>query len=73
MIKAKVIKPFYYEKDKVLYLDEDTFQELSEKGLIVSCNEKKNDVRIETTQLFAAGKVKIEKAIVNDKRRVLSE
>ncbi len=61
MIKAKVIKPFYYAKDKELYLDEDRFNELKEKGLVEEVKEIKKAV---------VRNSKIEKA-TNDKTRVL--
>lgn len=62
MIKAKVIKPFYYAKDKELYLDDERFNELKELGLVEEVKEIKKAV---------VRNSKIEKAI-NDKARVLS-
>ena len=41
MIKAKVIKAFYYAKDKELYLDEDRFKELEDQGYVVKVKEFK--------------------------------
>ena len=35
MIKAKVIVPFYVKQDTFLYLDEDRFNELKEKGKVI--------------------------------------
>ena len=64
MIKAKVIKPFYYAKDKQLYLDEDRYKELKDLGLVEEVKETKKVV---------VNKGKIEKATVNDKRRILPD
>lgn len=61
MIKAKAIKPFYYAKDKELYLDEDRYKELAELGYVEEVKEIKKAVVKNT---------KIEKA-TNDKARVL--
>lgn len=41
VIKAKVIKAFYYAKDKELYLDEDRFKELEDQGYVVKVKEFK--------------------------------
>lgn len=41
MIKAKVIKSFYYAKDKEIYLDEDRFKELEEQGYVIKVKEPK--------------------------------
>lgn len=72
MIKAKVIKSFYYAKDNDIYLDEDRFKELKEQGYVVLDT---SDEQIETTVLYADGKEinRVEKAvkIKNDKKRVL--
>lgn len=62
MIKTKVIKPFYYAKDKELYLDEDRYKELVEQGYVEEVKRIKKAVVKNT---------KIEKA-TNDKTRVLS-
>lgn len=74
MIKAKVIKSFYYAKDKDIYLDEDRFKELKEQGYVVLDT---SDEQIETTVLYADGKEinRVEKAVKvkNDKKRVLSK
>ena len=62
MIKAKVIKAFYYAKGKEVYLDEDRYNELKALGLVEEIKEIKEAV---------VKNAKIEKA-TNDKRRVLS-
>ena len=41
MIKAMVIKSFYYAKDKEIYLDENRFKELKEKGFVEEIKETK--------------------------------
>lgn len=41
MIKAIVTKSFYYAKDKEIYLDEDRFKELKEKGFVKEAKETK--------------------------------
>lgn len=64
MIKVKVIKPFYYAKDKQLYLDEDRYKELKDLGLVEEVKEIKKAV---------VNKGKIEKATVNDKRKILPD
>jgi hypothetical protein len=56
MIKVKVIKPFYYAKDKILYVDEERYKELNQLGYV-------EKVKEET--------IKIEKA-THDKTRILS-
>lgn len=63
MIKVKVIKPFYYAKDKEVYLDEDRYKELSEQGYVEEVKEIKKSI-IKNN--------KVEKA-TNDKKRILSE
>ena len=67
MIKAKVIKSFYYAKDKEIYLDEKRFKELKEQGYVEE---------IKTTLEIASPQIKeetIEKAIKvqNGKKKVL--
>lgn len=62
MIKAKVIKSFYYAKDKEIYLDEDRYKELAEQGYVKEVKEIKKAV---------VKNNKIEKA-TNDKARALS-
>ena len=75
MIKAKVIKSFYYAKNNDIYLDEERFKELNEQGYVVLDKSNNDDEQIETTVLYADGKEinRIEKAVKvkNDKRRVL--
>lgn len=75
MIKAKVIKSFYYAKNNDIYLDEERFKELNEQGYVVLDKSNNDDEQIETTVLYADGKEinSIEKAVKvkNDKRRVL--
>lgn len=78
MIKAKVIKPFYYANDKELYLDEDRYKELLEKGYV----EPIEEVAVMPIDEIIGNKEitnQIEKAIINkpklknnDKARVLS-
>lgn len=77
MIKAKVIVPFYFAKDKELYLDEERFSELEKLGKV----EKVEDDIVITNTLYADDKEihkeiinnsKVEKAL-NDKRRILSD
>ena len=34
MIKARVIKPFFYDKNKDIYLDKDRFEELKKAGYV---------------------------------------
>jgi len=63
MIKVRVIKPFYYAKDKEIYIDEERYKELSEQGLVEEVKEIKKAV-IKNN--------KVEKA-TNDKKRVLSK
>lgn len=63
MIKVKVIKPFYYAKDKELYLDEERYNELKELGLVEEVKEIKKAV---------VKNAKVEKA-TSDKTRVLSD
>lgn len=70
MIKAKVIKPFYYAKDKELYLDEDRYNELKELGLVEEV--KPRNIRKENAELLSKKQSKIEKAI-NDETRVLPD
>ncbi len=55
MIKAKVIKPFYFAKDKELYLDEERYKELKKLGLVEEVKERKKAIVKNT---------KIEKATV---------
>lgn len=43
MIKAKVIKAFYYAKDKEIYLDENRFKELKEQGYVEEIKEQKKE------------------------------
>ena len=64
MIKARVIKSFYYAKNKDIYLDEDRFKELEEQGYV---EKKEDEIHKETIKPN-----KIEKATQNDKARVLS-
>lgn len=77
MIKAKVIVPFYYAKDKELYLDEERYNELKSLGKV----EKVEDDIVVSTALYVDPKEihkeivnnsKVEKSL-NDKRRVLSD
>ena len=42
MIKAKVIKAFYYAKGKEVYLDEDRYNELKALGLVEEIKEIKS-------------------------------
>lgn len=63
MLKVKVIKPFYYAEGKELYVDENRYQELKDKGLVEEVKEIKQTV---------VKNSKIEKAILNDEGRVLS-
>lgn len=67
MIKAKVIKSFYYAKDKEIYLDEERFKELQEQGYV---EEIKTILEIASPQIKEET---IEKAIKvqNGKKRVL--
>lgn len=63
MIKARVIKPFYYAKDKELYLEEERYNELKEQGFVEEVKEVKKAI---------VKNNKLEKA-TNDKKRVLSD
>lgn len=49
MIKAKVIEPFYVKQDTFLYLDEDRFNELKEKGKVVKEKDCKKTIPKEKT------------------------
>lgn len=40
MIKAVTIKDFFFAKDNILYLDEERFNELKEKGLVEKFEEE---------------------------------
>ena len=44
MIKAKVVEPFYVKENTFLYLDEDRFNELKEKGKVVKEKEYKKNL-----------------------------
>jgi len=74
MIKAKVIKSFYYAKDKDIYLDEERFKELKEQGY-VELVDSDNDEQIETAILYADDvEVAREEKVIrvqNGKKRVL--
>lgn len=71
MIKAKVIKPFYFAKDKELYLDKDRYEELSKLGYV----EKIEEINYNLDNLIHKEKIStnnVEKAIY-DKKRILSD
>lgn len=69
MIKVRVIKPFYYAKNKELYLEESRFRELEKLGLV----EPVEEVQF-TTSASPNRKLELDKAekSTNDKTRVLS-
>lgn len=43
MIKARVLKPFYQAENKELYLDEERFEELKNKGYVEEIKQELND------------------------------
>ncbi len=70
MIKAKVIKPFYYAEGKELYLDEDRFKELKEKGYVEPIEEVATipiDEIMGNKEMAIQTKSKIEKATIDKK------
>ncbi len=44
MIKAKVIEPFYVKENTFLYLDEERFNELKEKGKVIREKDGKKNI-----------------------------
>jgi hypothetical protein len=54
MIKAKVIKSFYYAKDKFIYLDEDRFKELEREGYVVKDNDASENNKYDAQDIVTA-------------------